>query len=87
MTNLEKVKALIKFDSLKRLLKEEAKISYNFVEDAEKLFMAKTGFNLSNGVSTTPKRLYGKPYKDLSKSELAEYTQIKRLIKRHYGKK
>lgn len=32
---------------------------------------------------TTPKKLYGKSYKELSHEELLEYSQIKRIIRRY----
>lgn len=73
MTKLEKIKSLIFLKKLNEVtaLPNLAKL----MEDAS----SKLGVSLDK---TTPKELYGKSYSDLTKEELAEYTQIKRLLKR-----
>ena len=46
------------------------------------LLVKSYGFDLSK---TSPKKLYGKPYSDLTLEERAEYTQIKRNIRRGFS--
>ena len=73
MTKLEKIKSLI---FLKKLNEVTALSNLDkYLEEVS------SGLGVSLD-KTTPKELYGKPYSELTKEELAEYTQIKRLLKR-----
>ena len=73
MTKLEKIKVLLFLKKVNELILLPDLVKY--MDEAS----SRLGVSLDK---TTPKELYGKPYSELTKEELAEYTQIKRLLKR-----
>lgn len=73
MTRLEKIKSLIFLKKLNEVIALPNLVKY--LEEVS----SNLGVSLDK---TTPKGLYGKSYSELTKEELAEYTQIKRLLKR-----
>ena len=81
MTNLCKVRSLLMIKGLRRSVGKESVALDSSLGEAERLLELEFGLSLDH-LMTTPKRLYGKPYLKLNKAEAAEYTQIKRLIKR-----
>ena len=83
MENLiEKVKVLIDLNKLiNRTAGVDPAVSLGLVEVYKTLSM-RYGFDLS---MTSPKKLYGRPYSNLTLEERAEYTQIKRSIQRGGG--
>ena len=80
MTNLEKIQFLVKISKLIELLDEEEAI--NGLVLVRNSLKESWGLELNNG-STTPKKLFGKTYSEMAKKEVAEYSQIKRLIRRY----
>lgn len=78
MRCLEKVKILI---SLSKLANSDLGIDDQVIE-AKSILENEWKINLESPKSTTPKKLFGKSYSELSKDELAEYSQIKRIIRR-----
>ena len=52
------------------------------IDDVDTYITEIFGISLSQPF-TTPKKLYGKSYKELSHEELLEYSQIKRIIRRY----
>lgn len=80
---IEKVKNLI---DLNRLINKTAGISPAVslsLSEAYSMLSSAYGIRLEE---TSPKKLYGKAYTDLSLEEKAEYTQIKRNIQRGSAK-
>lgn len=82
MTNqIEKVKILLEVNKLiSKTAGVDPAVSIGLVE-IYRLLSTNYGLDLAK---TSPKRLYGKPYGDLSLEEKAEYTQIKRSIQRGF---
>lgn len=81
MKYLEKVKAIV---SLNRLIKPTKSLSANYhINMAKDLLEAEWKIDLSDPESTSPKKLFGKTYREMSREEIAEYSQIKRIIRRY----
>lgn len=53
---------------------QSLKFAYERLRDKENIDLTKQ--------ATTPSRLYNKKYKNLTREELREYAQIKRIVKR-----
>ena len=80
---IDKVKVLIEVNSLiSKTAGVDPAVSIGLSE-IYKLLSRRYGIDLSK---TSPKRLYGKPYSDLTLEEKAEYTQIKRSIQRGFSR-
>ena len=76
---IEKIKILIEVNSLiNRTAGVDPAVSIGLTE-IYKLLSLNYGIDLAR---TSPKKLYGKPYGNLTLEEKAEYTQIKRSIQR-----
>lgn len=76
---IEKIKILIEVNSLiNRTAGVDPAVSIGLTE-IYKLLSLNYGIDLAK---TSPKKLYGKPYGNLTLEEKAEYTQIKRSIQR-----
>jgi hypothetical protein len=76
---IEKIKILIEVNSLiNRTAGVDPAVSIGLTE-IYKLLSINYGIDLAK---TSPKKLYGKPYGNLTLEEKAEYTQIKRSIQR-----
>lgn len=79
---LEKYKIVLELEKIEKELMGHFRIGFNTRYTYDKMLYA-VKHHLGLPEKSTPKALYGKPYSELSKEELAEYTQIKRLIKRN----
>lgn len=78
-SQIEKIKILIEVNSLiNRTAGVDPAVSIGLTE-IYKLLSLNYGIDLAK---TSPKKLYGKPYGNLTLEEKAEYTQIKRSIQR-----
>lgn len=76
---IEKIKVLIEVNKLiSKTAGVNPAVSLGLAE-VYNLLSLSYGVDLSK---TSPKKLYGKPYSDLTLEEKAEYTQIKRSIQR-----
>ena len=75
--SLHRSKQVIQESELSKVFKVEMAVNFDYL-----IKQIETKFNFKLGQKTTPKKLYNKVYKELSKEEKSEYTQIKRLIKR-----
>ena len=78
MDNLEKIKILIYLDKVSKL----GINSRQSVINCKNLLELEWGLYLNTNC-TTPQKLFGKKYSELSKSEVNQYSQIKRLIRRY----
>lgn len=83
---LVKVKTLLSLGKLVVKLNSGG-VNPSAVESLRKELSGEWGIDLKSAGSTTPKKLYGKTYRELSKEEIAEYSQIKRTLKRYQDEK
>lgn len=85
MNYLEKVKTIVSMDKLSRVTKNSMASHYIYL--AKTALEEEWNIDLSIPESTFPKTLFGKTYREMSKEEVAEYSQIKRVIRRSLGGK
>ena len=81
VNQIEKIKILLDVNKLiSRTAGVDPAVSLSLTEVYNRL-STNYGIDLSK---TSPKKLYGRPYGNLTPEERAEYTQIKRSIQRRF---
>jgi hypothetical protein len=80
-SRVEEVKILLEVNKLiNKTAGVDPAVSFGLTE-VYNILSSRYGIDISK---TSPKRLYGKSYSNLTQSERAEYTQIKRSIQRGF---
>lgn len=78
MDFLEKIRAIVYLNKL------NSKVNLPELSVAIDKLSGEWGIDLNNPNSTTPKNLFAKTYRSMSKEEVAEYSQIKRTLRRYH---